>query len=146
MSFFEKIKQWFAGAEPAAGDISNFTPRACQVLALARMEANRFNHSFVGTEHLLLGLLREEKGIAAQALTDCGVNLEAARTETLRLLGTEMPQGGGASATGQAGNAPQGAAAPAKGGEKKSKTPPTPIATLVYSRDPKTGQQRAYLR
>ena len=61
--------------------MNNFTPRAQQVLALARKEADRFNHNYVGTEHLLLGLLREEKGIAAQALTDCGVNLEAARTE-----------------------------------------------------------------
>ena len=61
-------------------------------------EARELNHSYVGTEHLLLGLLREEKGIAAQVLTDAGVNLEAARTETLRLLGTEMPQGGSATA------------------------------------------------
>ena len=56
-------------------------------------EARELNHSYVGTEHLLLGLLREEKGIAAQVLTDAGVNLdEAARAETLRILGTEMPQ------------------------------------------------------
>jgi ATP-dependent Clp protease ATP-binding subunit ClpC len=64
------------------------------VLELAMAEARDLNHSYVGTEHLLLGLLREEKGIAAQVLTDAGVNLDAARTETLRLLGTEMPQGG----------------------------------------------------
>ena len=57
-------------------------------------EARELNHSYVGTEHLLLGLLREEKGIAAQVLTDAGVNLDAARAETLRILGTEMPQGG----------------------------------------------------
>ena len=56
-------------------------------------EARELSHSYVGTEHLLLGLLREEKGIAAQVLTDAGVNLDAARAETLRLLGTEMPQG-----------------------------------------------------
>ena len=55
-------------------------------------EARELNHSYVGTEHLLLGLLREEKGIAAQVLTDAGVNLEQRRAETLRLLGTEMPQ------------------------------------------------------
>ena len=84
-------------------------------------EARELNHSYVGTEHLLLGLLREEKGIAAQVLTDAGVNLDAARTETLRLLGTEMPQGG---ATAQQGGGPATPAttAPAKG-EKKSKTP-----------------------
>ena len=49
-------------------------------------EARELNHSYVGTEHLLLGLLREEKGIAAQVLTDAGVSLEASRAETLRLL------------------------------------------------------------
>ncbi|HEU4642389.1 MAG TPA: ATP-dependent Clp protease ATP-binding subunit [Gemmatimonadaceae bacterium] len=94
-----------------------YTSRAKKVLELAMSEARELNHSYVGTEHLLLGLLREEKGIAAQVLTDTGVNLEAARTETLRLLGTEMPQGG---TTAQAGNQP--APQQAKG-EKKSKTP-----------------------
>ena len=79
-------------------------------------EARELNHSYVGTEHLLLGLLREEKGIAAQVLTDAGVNLEAARAETLRLLGTEMPQGGAT----PAGATPAPTAAK---GEKKSKTP-----------------------
>ena len=69
-----------------------YTSRAKKVLELAMSEARELNHSYVGTEHLLLGLLREEKGIAAQVLTDAGVNLEAARAETLRLLGTEMPQ------------------------------------------------------
>src|SRR3569623_1312501 len=94
-----------------------YTSRAKKVLELAMSEARELNHSYVGTEHLLLGLLREEKGSAAQVLTDTGVNLDAARAETLRLLGTEMPQGG---ATAQQGNAapPQ----PTKG-DKKSKTP-----------------------
>ena len=94
-----------------------YTSRAKKVLELAMSEARELNHSYVGTEHLLLGLLREEKGIAAQVLTDTGVNLDAARAETLRLLGTEMPQGG---ATAQQGNVapPQ----PTKG-DKKSKTP-----------------------
>src|SRR5437016_9908530 len=97
-----------------------YTSRAKKVLELAMSEARELNHSYVGTEHLLLGLLREEKGIAAQVLTDAGVNLEAARTETLRILGTEMPQGG---ATAQ--QAPGGAAPPtaAPKGDKKSKTP-----------------------
>src|SRR5919205_626373 len=95
-----------------------YTSRAKKVLELAMSEARELNHSYVGTEHLLLGLLREEKGIAAQVLTDAGVNLEAARAETLRILGTESPQGG--SAAPQGGAAPQ--ATPPKG-EKKSKTP-----------------------
>ena len=69
-----------------------YTSRAKKVLELAMTEARELNHSYVGTEHLLLGLLREEKGIAAQVLTDAGVNLEQSRAETLRLLGSDMPQ------------------------------------------------------
>src|SRR5512144_2562189 len=96
-----------------------YTSRAKKVLELAMSEARELSHSYVGTEHLLLGLLREEKGIAAQVLTDAGVNLEAARAETLRILGTEMPQQqGGAQAPAGAQPTP---AAPK--GEKKSKTP-----------------------
>ncbi len=95
-----------------------YTSRAKKVLELAMSEARELSHSYVGTEHLLLGLLREEKGIAAQVLTDAGVNLEAARAETLRILGTEMPQqqGGAQPGAGQ----PQ---PPQPKGEKKSKTP-----------------------
>jgi ATP-dependent Clp protease ATP-binding subunit ClpC len=94
-----------------------YTSRAKKVLELAMSEARELSHSYVGTEHLLLGLLREEKGIAAQVLTDAGVNLEAARAETLRILGTDAPQqqGGGASAAQPTPAAPKG--------EKKSKTP-----------------------
>ncbi len=95
-----------------------YTSRAKKVLELAMSEARELNHSYVGTEHLLLGLLREEKGIAAQVLTDAGVNLDAARAETLRLLGTEMPQGGADGAAGQR----RRRRSPRKG-EKKSKTP-----------------------
>jgi ATP-dependent Clp protease ATP-binding subunit ClpC len=96
-----------------------YTSRAKKVLELAMSEARELSHSYVGTEHLLLGLLREEKGIAAQVLTDAGVNLEAARAETLRILGTEMPQQQ-AGAQASAGAQPTPAAPK---GEKKSKTP-----------------------
>src|SRR5512146_1855561 len=112
----ETVKKGKAAA--AAGPDLPYTSRAKKVLELAMTEARELNHSYVGTEHLLLGLLREEKGIAAQVLTDAGVNLEAARAETLRILGTEMPQGGAAAQ--QPGAAPQQAAPK---GEKKSKTP-----------------------
>src|SRR5678809_444693 len=88
-------------------------------IELAMSEARELNHSYVGTEHLLLGLLREEKGIAAQVLTDAGVNLDAARAETLRLLGTEMPQGN--TPTAQQGSGSTQSTPPK--GEKKSKTP-----------------------
>src|SRR6187399_1391474 len=106
-------------AVQATGPDLPYTSRAKKVLELAMSEARELNHSYVGTEHLLLGLLREEKGIAAQVLTEAGVNLDAARTETLRLLGTEMPQQGGATA--QASGQSPPAAAPKT--DKKSKTP-----------------------
>ena len=88
----ETVKKGKAGQ--TTGPDLPYTSRAKKVLELAMSEARELNHSYVGTEHLLLGLLREEKGIAAQVLTDAGVNLDAARAETLRILGTEMPQGG----------------------------------------------------
>ncbi len=106
----ETVKKGKAPA--AAGPDLPYTSRAKKVLELAMSEARELNHSYVGTEHLLLGLLREEKGIAAQVLTDAGVNLEQARAETLRLLGSDMP----AAAKGASGQ-------PAARGEKKSKTP-----------------------
>ena len=109
----ETVKKGKAAA--AAGPDLPYTSRAKKVLELAMSEARELNHSYVGTEHLLLGLLREEKGIAAQVLTDAGVNLEQARAEALRLLGSEMP-----AAAGGGGAAAQPAAPKS---EKKSKTP-----------------------
>jgi len=108
----ETVKKGKAAA--ASGPDLPYTSRAKKVLELAMTEARELNHSYVGTEHLLLGLLREEKGIAAQVLNDAGVTLEQSRAETLRLLGSDMPQ------TATAGAAPS-AAAPKT--EKKSKTP-----------------------
>src|ERR671922_172027 len=66
--------------------MNNFTPRAQQVLALARKEADRFNHNFVGTEHLLLGLLREGDGVAARVLKNLDVDIEQTRQEILKEL------------------------------------------------------------
>jgi ATP-dependent Clp protease ATP-binding subunit ClpC len=108
-------------AAAATGPDLPYTSRAKKVLELAMAEARDLTHNYVGTEHLLLGLLREEKGIAAQVLTDAGINLDAARAETLRLLGTDMPQGGAAASSSPA--APGAPAASSGKGEKKSKTP-----------------------
>jgi ATP-dependent Clp protease ATP-binding subunit ClpC len=109
----ETVKRGKAPAAAGPPDLP-YTSRAKKVLELAMSEARELNHSYVGTEHLLLGLLREEKGIAAQVLTDAGINLEQARAETLRLLGSDVPQA--APKAGQ--QAPTG-----QRGEKKSKTP-----------------------
>jgi hypothetical protein len=65
-----------------------YTTRAKVVLELAMSEARELQHRYVGTEHLLLGMLREQKGIAAQVLVDAGLTLETARTEVLRVMGT----------------------------------------------------------
>src|SRR3954465_6943698 len=114
----ETVKKGKAAA--ATGPDLPYTSRAKKVLELAMGEARDLSHGYVGTEHLLLGLLREEKGIAAQVLTDAGINLDAARAETLRLLGTDMPQGG---ASPSSSASPAGTPASTGKGEKKSKTP-----------------------
>src|SRR6266550_3067433 len=144
----------------------NFTDRVRKVLQMAREEAARLHHEYVGTEHILLGLIREGEGVAAavltnlnvdleeiqqkieetvkkgkaaaaagpdlpytsrakkvlelamseaQVLTDAGVNLEQARAETLRLLGSEMPATPAGGGTGAQPTPPKS--------EKKSKTP-----------------------
>jgi ATP-dependent Clp protease ATP-binding subunit ClpC len=95
-----------------------YTSRAKKVLEFAMAEARELNHSYVGTEHLLLGLLREEKGIAAQVLNSLGVSLEEARAETLKVLGSEV---GPSEPAGIGGGAP--ATPPTGKGDKKSKTP-----------------------
>ena len=66
--------------------MNNFTPRAQQVLALARKEADGFNHDYVGTEHILLGLLREGDGVAARVLKNMDVDIEQTRQEILKEL------------------------------------------------------------
>ncbi len=104
----EQVRKGKAGA--TMGELP-YTSRAKKVLEFAVAEARELNHSYVGTEHLLLGLLREEKGVAAQVLESLGVSLEGARGQTLKLLGTDVPS------TGQ----PQGGSVSPK--EKKSKTP-----------------------
>ena len=69
------------------------TPRAKKVIELAVDEARRLNHHYIGTEHLLLGLVREGEGIAAGVLESLGVNLEKVRTQTIQVLGQAgMPQ------------------------------------------------------
>jgi ATP-dependent Clp protease ATP-binding subunit ClpC len=101
------------------------TPRAKKVIEYAIEEARNLNHNYVGTEHLLLGLLREHDGVAAQVLRNLNLKLEEVREEVLNLLGASgesSPEEG----SGVAGVASQGAG-PAAGaeqrGQRKSKTP-----------------------
>src|SRR5271170_4363182 len=67
--------------------MNNFTPRAQQVLALARKEADRFNHNYVGTEHVLLGLIRLGQGVAVNVLQRLGLDLETVRIEVEKQVG-----------------------------------------------------------
>ena len=70
-----------------AGPFDRFNDRAKRVLALAQDEAIRFNHNYIGTEHLLVGLIREEEGVAARALAKLGVELEKARKALEFIIG-----------------------------------------------------------
>src|SRR6202142_1584951 len=72
--------------------MNNFTPRAQQVLALARKEADRFNHNYVGTEHLLLGLIKLGQGVAVNVLQKMGLDLETVRMEVEKRVGTGPDQ------------------------------------------------------
>src|ERR1700726_1348430 len=77
-------------AGPGIGNaiMNDFTPRAQQVLALARKEAERFNHNYVGTEHLLLGLIKLGQGVAVNVLQRMGLDLERVRMEVEKHVGS----------------------------------------------------------
>src|SRR6478672_2976842 len=78
-----------AQSGPGIGNaiMNDFTPRAQQVLALARKEAERFNHNYVGTEHLLLGLIKLGQGVAVNVLQRMGLDLERVRMEVEKHVG-----------------------------------------------------------
>ncbi len=87
------------GEKPAQGEIG-LTPRAKKVVELAVDEARRMNHTYIGTEHLLIGLLREGEGVAAGVLESLGVSLEKVRGETHRILSHSTPASGQGARTG----------------------------------------------
>jgi ATP-dependent Clp protease ATP-binding subunit ClpC len=100
------------------------TPRAKKVIEYSMEEARNLGHNYVGTEHILLGLLREQEGVAAQVLMNLGLKLEEVREEVLSLLGHGMEGGEGSeragSMSGGGGQQGQGGESPRSG---KSKTP-----------------------
>ena len=67
--------------------LNNFTPRAQQVLALSRKEAERFNHNYVGTEHLLLGLINLGQGVAVNVLQKMDLDLQTVRVAVEKQVG-----------------------------------------------------------
>src|SRR3989339_1293128 len=87
----EKIVQ--SGSDLVSVGQLPFTPRVKKVLEYAMEEARALGHNYIGTEHLLLGLLREQEGVAAQVLLNSGVKLEDVREEVIGLLGSEAVQG-----------------------------------------------------
>ena len=82
-----------------SGDIP-FTPKAKKVIELAMEEARSLGHNYIGTEHLLLGLIREGEGVASQVLMNLGLDLNRVRNEVITLLGSSSP-----APTGSAGGA-----------------------------------------
>jgi ATP-dependent Clp protease ATP-binding subunit ClpA len=93
-----KIRDWVEkiclrgpGGEPPFKGRRPHTPRTKKVIDYAVEEARRLNHNYIGSEHLLLGLLREEEGVAAQVLINLGLKLEVVREEIKKLLGLDMP-------------------------------------------------------
>ncbi|MGE4159180.1 MAG: ATP-dependent Clp protease ATP-binding subunit [Planctomycetota bacterium] len=105
------------------------TPRTKKVLELAWDEARGLQHNYIGTEHILLGLIRENEGIAAQVLLNLGLNLEDVREKVMDLLDSSaMPEGGEAQGGSQEGGAGQGQGGSSQGGaatgpKGKTKTP-----------------------
>jgi len=106
------------------------TPRAKKVIEYAIEEARNLNHNYVGTEHLLLGLLREHDGVAAQVLMNLGLKLDEVREEVLNLLGAGSEQSEGTSGTSSSGeslssssSSSSSSASSASAAKGKSKTP-----------------------
>lgn len=94
------------------------TPRAKKVIEYSMEEARNLNHNYVGTEHILLGLLREQEGVAAQVLMNLGLKLDDVREEVLNLLGHGMEGAEGPERSGGLGGPGE-----QPGGSRKSKTP-----------------------
>jgi ATP-dependent Clp protease ATP-binding subunit ClpC len=96
MNWFKSAKElllkWKLQQETSSTFAERFTPRANQVLALARQESDRYNHNFLGTEHLLLGLIKLGQGVAVNVLEKLGLNLENVRMEVENRVGIRSDQ------------------------------------------------------
>jgi ATP-dependent Clp protease ATP-binding subunit ClpC len=103
----EKVEETVGVSLTTPTGSASFTPRAKKVLELALREALQLGHNYIGTEHLLLGLLREGEGVAAQVLVSLGVDLRSVREQVMRVLegyrGSETPNTRGSLAAGASG-------------------------------------------
>jgi ATP-dependent Clp protease ATP-binding subunit ClpC len=111
------------GDELAVGQIP-FTPRAKRVLELALREALSLGHNWIGTEHVLLGLAREDDGVAKQILLDVGVDADRIRNEVIRMLGS-APRAGAAPPP------PVPWPRPPRRGRRATRTPPLYLVLVV---------------
>lgn len=89
-----EVEKLVGRGDPEKVTVLSLTPRAKRVLELAMDEARRLGHGYIGTEHILLGLIREGEGVAAQVLLNLGADLEKVRKEVTSLLGTTPGQPG----------------------------------------------------
>jgi len=112
-----------------------YTPRVKKVLALAGKEAKALNHSYVGTEHILLGLLREGEGVAARVLKTLEVDIERTRNEILRELDPQFSSGQGGEATPPAGGGGGGEEVQPRGGNADDKKEVKTPALKAFGRD-----------
>ncbi len=121
------------GSGPETKMVGNipYTPRVKKVLALASKEAKALNHSYVGTEHILLGLLREGEGVAAQVLRNLDINLDKARNEILKELDPNFSSGEEEEEEDAEPVTPSGGADDDKKKKKNEKTP----ALRAFGRD-----------
>ncbi len=129
-------KQVGTGQETKTQGSIPYTPRVKKVLALAGKEAKALNHSYVGTEHILLGLLREGEGVAARVLKSLDIDIERTRNEILRELDPQFSGGEGGGGGGEeasAGNPARsgGSGSGDEGNKKEVKTP----ALKAFGRD-----------
>jgi len=107
----EKVEETIGPAGSATTGSPPFTPRAKKVLELSLREALQLGHNYIGTEHMLLGLVREGEGVAAQVLVNLGADLSRVRQQVIQLLsgyGNKEGAPAGAGAQGQAGETPSG--------------------------------------
>jgi ATP-dependent Clp protease ATP-binding subunit ClpC len=111
----EKLVQ-FGPSTIVSGDIP-FTPKAKKVIELAMDEARRLGHNYIGTEHLLLGLIKEGEGVASHVLMNVGLDLNKVRAEVIKLLGSSTPGGTAGSGAGS------GVTGGGQGKGSKAKTP-----------------------
>ncbi|WP_144491836.1 ATP-dependent protease ATP-binding subunit ClpC [Bacillus sp. WP8] len=98
----KEVESLIGRGQEVSQAIPHYTPRAKKVTELSMDEARKLGHSYVGTEHILLGLIREGEGVAARVLNNLGVSLNKARQQVLQLLGSNET---GASAAGSNSNA-----------------------------------------